>query len=369
MKRRIFGLLALLLLGMAQTALAFDLSPYRVDADQAYPLSASEIVTVTTDEAVHRVRILRDGEVQREIVLENENDVICPFRLGEGRLMLRANRYAGRGEGSYFRIDYDGSLGPRVPIGGSLWGLCGGGEYLYGTRYVGERREMVIADTRGREIVRRRIARREDRSAGLAACVADSASSFLTAVHYENITGSDQELLLERISASGKVLWQTMLSGNCRYSTICLIGDGEGGAFLLADDADDYKRAWITRLDAAGNVLWSKRLTAKGLVFGYYSGYWDEEADRLVLNAYAVAKSKGIYDVVQLTVSEEGEILSVSAKDFSSRKDYAFAVLATEDGAVFVRSDTRQTNAAGGNLVLVPVADLPDAAPPMFTLE
>ncbi len=87
----------------------------------------------------------------------------------------------------------------------------------------------------------------------------------------------------------------------------------------------------------------------------------------MVLDAHAVSKSKGINDVVHLTVSEAGEILSVSAKDFPERRHYGFFISVTEDRAVFVRLDT--LDPSGGDFVFLPAAALPDATPPVFTLK
>lgn len=370
MKRLVFVLWMLLLLGAARTALGFDLSRYRMDVDRVVPVSANEIVTVTTDATAHHVRLLRDGEVVREATLKNENNQIAPLVLDGGRVVLAANeRLAYRKSKEYYRVWYESGPGPEISWDSAAWGPWACGNALYDSRSTKAGRELVILDLSGRKLVSRRIAGREDRFARLEACVADTDSTYLTAVHYENNTGTEQEMLLERISARGRVIWQTLLKEKCQYGTNCLIGDGKGGAFLLAQDVESYKRTRVMRLDATGKLLWSKLLTAKGLIFGRYSGYWDEAADCLVINASTVSKSKGVYDVVRLTVSGEGEILSVAAKDFSARRDYAFSVCVTEDGTVYVGSDTRMIDSPGGNLVFLPAAVLPDAAPPAFTLE
>lgn len=371
MKRTIFGVALLILLCAAQTALGLEFSPYRVDADQVYPMSRNEIVTVVSDGETHVVRILRDGEVVREAELKNENNKVTPLILADEQVVLLARRYLQYIEGKeYFRLWYSSGLAPEVALSDGMSVIKAAGQYLYGFPRGDEGRSIVVLDTQGQAVFRRPVAQREGRLGWLGACVADSDSTFLTAVHDENIDGSKQEMLLERVSAQGKVLWQTRLTEDCRYSTNCLIADGRGGAFLLANDADDYKRAWIMRLSAAGELLWSKRLTAEGLIFGDYSGYWDEGAGELVINAHAISKSKGIFDVVRLGISADGDILSVAAKDFSARNDYSSSyVLVAQDGTVFVRSDTREEGAAGGDLVLVPAADLPDAVAPSFTLR
>lgn len=370
MKRLVCLLCTLLLLGAAHTALGFDLSPYRMDADRAVPVSTSEIVTVTSDETAHHVRLLRDGEVVREATLKNENNRIAPLVLEGGRVVLVANEHlAYTDSNEYYRVWYEGGPGPEIPWDSATWGPWACGNALYDLERAQSGSELVILDLSGRELARRRIAGREDRFARLEACVADTDSTYLTAVQYENNAGTEHEVLLERISARGKVIWQTMLEEECRYSTSCLTGDGKGGAYLLAQDAADYKRARLMRLDATGRLLWSKLLTAEGLIFGNYSGYWDEETDCLVLYAYAISKSKGVNDLVRLTISGEGEILSVSAKDFPERKHVGFSVSVTEDRAVFVGLDTRDIDPSGGAFVFLPASVLPDVTPPVFTLE
>lgn len=82
--------------------------------------------------------------------------------------------------------------------------------------------------------------------------VSDGAGGAIVACRF---TQSDKGILIQKISASGDILWQEngMLVVNSGVSAFCLSSDREGGA-LVTWGIDD--RAYIQKIDAAGNPLW-----------------------------------------------------------------------------------------------------------------
>lgn len=275
MKRIGTLLLACILVSMSACALAFDLSPYVIDAN--------EMLLEYGVKRNHTASVERSGDKQELIVFD-----------GEGKLVCR------RSMGTY--IGYDVAISADHPQGGYLIALV---------KHPG----------------------------GYA----------------------DEMMTLMRLDEDGNVLWDSAIPKGFSWNWDILCDDGNGGAFFVFADPDDYKLAQVWHWDAQGNLLWNRVIEAQGLVFGGFTGRFDAEKDRLVVAGHAVSKTNGIYDVLTLEIDRNGNMEAAQRKDFSCRPDYGFTVLMDESGRFFAHSRAGYLNTSGTPRVLVPVDDLPGA--------
>ena len=172
---------------------------------------------------------------------------------------------------------------------------------------------------------------------------------------------ADKVMQLRRIDEKGNMLWDCSIPKGFSYNWDILCDDGQGGVFFAFADPDNYKLAQVWHWDVQGNVLWNKVIEAEDLIFDRFSGRFDAQKDRLVIGGHVGSKSRGIYDVVVLEIDREGNMETVSSKDFSCRPDYSFDVLMDEDGVFFAHSRADYLDTNGTPRVLVPIDALPDA--------
>jgi len=168
-------------------------------------------------------------------------------------------------------------------------------------------------------------------------------------------------MCIRRIDENGKLLWEGAVPKGFSYNWDILCDDGQGGAFFVFADPDNYKLAQVWHWDAQGNLLWNKVIEAQGLIFSGFSGRFDGNKDRLVIGGHAVSRSRGIYDVLVLEIDREGDMRVAQRKDFSCRPDYGFDVLMDDGGAFYAHSYAEYLDTKGTPRVLVPVDILPDA--------
>lgn len=172
---------------------------------------------------------------------------------------------------------------------------------------------------------------------------------------------ADETMTLCRLDESGRILWDSAIPKGFSWNWDVLCDDGQGGAYFVFADPEDYKLAQVWHWDAQGNFLWNRVIEAEGMIFSGFTGRFSAERDRLVVAGHAVSKSKGVYDVLVLEIDREGNMQVVQRKDFSSRPDYGFDVLMDQTGAFYAHSRAGYLNTSGTPRILVPVDALPDA--------
>ena len=148
-----------------------------------------------------------------------------------------------------------------------------------------------------------------------------------------------------------------------------IVAFGEGGAFVLFPDWDNYKVAQVFRLSPEGKVTFRGVLEAQNLICYPDAGRIDRESGSLILTGCVISKSRGVYDVIQLAITKDGEITWLRAWDFSARPDYSFRVQQTSDGALLAVSDRNYLDTGNTPLVAVPVDALLEIEAPVLTLR
>lgn len=275
MKRMGLFLLAWILVSVSSCALAFDLSPYEINAN--------EMLLEYDVKRSHTASVERSGGKQELIVFDGEGKLVCSRSMGTNS-------------------GYEVAASADHPQGGYL---------------------LVLVRHPG----------------GYA----------------------DETMSLWRMDGDGNILWDSAIPKGFSWNWDVLCDDGQGGAFFVFANPQNYKLAQVWHWDAQGNLLWNKVIEAKGLIFSSFTGRFDAEKDRLVVAGHAVSKSKGIYDALTLHIDRDGALEVAQRKDFSCRPDYGFSVLMDENGRFYAHSRAGYLNTSGTTRVLVPLCDLPDA--------
>lgn len=372
MKKIVMLLIAFTLCCISSCSLAqFDLTPYMYEENSVIPLNRNTQLILISDSTAHRVRLEQNGTVIREVTMEKKGDRLNVVLGEEGNigLITRPELASGQAQQLYYRWNEDNSLSAPVKLSDNAGYLYACGDGFYGAQRTGDAREIFVCDADGSVLFSRVYASEGDERVGPMDCIRDTDGSYLLAVSKEVLTSKEDTMLVERIDADGNLIWQTEFPGSYNYYACVLSGDGAGGAFLVKTDDDNYKLAQIYRIDAQGKLLWIKRLEAEGLILHAFCGGYDEAEGGLVIEGNVVSKSKGVYKVIRLVISGDGQIVHASARDFSCRPDYSFIVERAVDGSVFVHSDANYLDTKNTKQVLVPADALPEADVPVLTLE
>jgi len=373
MKRKIALLLVMLAMCCAYShALAeFDLTPYMYEENTVIPFNRNTQLILTSDNTAHRVRLEQNGAVIQEVTMEKNGNRLNVVLGEEGNigLITRPDLAGGQAKQLYYCWNENNMLSEPVKLSDSAGFLYACGNGFYGADRKENLMEVFVRNDEGREVFSRAYMCGVDIYISPMECIRNADGTYLLAVCKEHLDTNEQAILVERISADGMVIWQTEFPGRYGHDGCVLSDDGYGGAYLTKTDDDNYKLEQVYRIGTDGRMLWTKRLEAEGLVLHAFCGAYDETADGLVIDGSVVSKSKGVYKVIRLEVSGNGQIVSASAKDFSSRPDYGFKVLRAVDGSVFAESGTNYLDTKNTKHVLVPVDMLPEASVPVLTLE
>lgn len=223
----------------------------------------------------------------------------------------------------------------------------------------GDKQELIVFDSEGKLVCRRSMGNNSGYDVAISA---DHPQDGYLIVLVKHPAGyADEIMMLMRLDADGNALWDSVIPKGFSWNWDILCDDGNGGAFFVFADLDDYKQAQVWHWDAQGNLLWNKVIEAEGLIFSGFTGRFDAEKDRLVVAGHAVSKANGVYDVLTLEIDRDGNMEVTQHKDFSCRPDYGFTVLMDESGRFFAHSRAGYLNTSGTPRVLVPIDDLPDA--------
>lgn len=169
------------------------------------------------------------------------------------------------------------------------------------------------------------------------------------------------QFLAARIGKDGQLRWQNVADYDALNSTVAL-PDGAGGAWLGTqaadgDEYDPYAGTRLTHINVHGEAEWMKTLKTGREILLVQSAVSHPESGCVTLYCSLVAKSKGIYTALAVTLDPDGQVLDTQARDFSMRGDTDFAYRIDENGVPWVFS--RSGMHYGGKGVLVPFDALP----------
>lgn len=176
------------------------------------------------------------------------------------------------------------------------------------------------------------------------------------------------QFLAARIGRDGQLRWQNMADYDALNSTVAL-PDGAGGAWLgtQVTNEDPYAGTRLTHVSAQGEVEFPRILKTGKEILLVQSAISHPDRGCVTLYCSLVAKSKGVYTALAVTLDPAGNILDTQARDFSMREDTAFGYRIDAAGMPYVYSCSGMHD--GGKGVLVPFDDLPQLSAPSLTFQ
>lgn len=180
------------------------------------------------------------------------------------------------------------------------------------------------------------------------------------------------QFLTARIGKDGQLLWQQMITPDPVGGVSFALPDGAGGAWLCgqvvsADAYDPYAGSHLTHVNAQGETEFTRILRTGKEILAVQSAVSHPERGCVTLYCSLVAKSKGVYTALAVTVDPAGNILDTQARDFSMREDTDFFYRIDKDGTPWIFS--QQNMHYGGKGVLVPFNALPPLPPPALHFQ
>ena len=147
----------------------------------------------------------------------------------------------------------------------------------------------------------------------------------------------------------GAVLWQREYQ-----NYVGMKCPGDGYLYILKLEGEgDYKAIQIERLDAEGNAVMSRTLSADRLVLSCGMTVHPENG-RLMLFGKGVAASRNQYNVYVMELDQDMREISVDVRRFCYKKDYSFSVCPMPDGSVSLFSNGSGDEQQEGVPVMVP---------------
>ena len=372
MKKTAMILLLSVLLAQSPAAWAQSAAPDAFEPDSALAVADGRMILIRETETATLLRMDGDGRTLARCQLENDGSLYTPFVFADGRTGFLVERNPNTGDPSH-AFCYWGAgdtAGAPIALGEGLSRVqtCGNG--FAAVQKTDDAQSLVVYDDLGRLVLRHAL--RTERRANLVSCVQDADGGYLAAISYTPLEGAaydDPWLTVLRLSPQGREVFATELAQRCGLYRFVLTGDGEGGAFVLFPDWDNYKVTQTYHLSPEGKVTFRGVLEAQNLICYPDAGRIDRESGSLILTGCVISKSRGVYDVIQLAITKDGEITWLRAWDFSARPDYSFRVQQTSDGALLAVSDRNYLDTENTPLVAVPVDALLEIEAPVLTLR
>lgn len=368
MKKRVFMVLAVCLLCIASSAFAaFDLKPYMYTDDAVYPVDAETILVINRSEDSHDIELRRAGTVTCSVSVPRQDDYLSPFTRDDGRIGFIVGPEFGYipVDRRFFLMDRDGTLTQAYDLDDDMryLGSCGNG--FAGLKGTDNGKKLVVMDEYGKTLFSRMYTALEEEVLGLFDCVQDSDGTYFAAISGEVMpVNGAQRIILTHFDAQGNVLWESEFAAKYGFDASVLAGDGEGGMYLVKTDDENYKILQAYYFDSEGSMQWMKKIEAEGLILDAIFGEVDSESGNLIIDGTVISKSKGVYKPVKYELSKQGEIVSVKAKDFSSRPDYSFNLNRAQDGSIFAKSAANYLGTKNTKLIVAPVDALPETSAP-----
>ena len=370
MKRMAVLLMALALCSVSSALAAFDLKPYLYADEAVYPVDAETMLVINRGEDAHEIELRSGGSVTCSVSIPRQDDFLSPFTRSDGRIGFIIMPEFGYidVDRRFFLMDRTGAMTKTYDLNDDVRYLDPCADGFSGLIRTEDGQRLVVMDEIGQTLFTRDYAALEEERLGMLGCVRDSDGTYFAAVSGEVMpTDGARRIILTHLDARGNVLWETEFEAKYSYDAAVLAGDGRGGAYLVKTDDENYKLLQAYRFDEEGSMLWAKRIEAQGLILSAIVGSVDPKSGNLIVDGNAISKSKGVYKPVKYTISGQGEILSVEARDFSSRPDYGFNLYRAQDGAIFAMSRANYPGSKKNTkLAAVPVDALPETGAPVI---
>ena len=239
------AVILLLAMLLAPAALAQD-APDAFEPDSALAVSDGRMILTGKTETATLLRLEEDGVTMARCRLEEDGSVYTPFAFADGRtgFLVERNPYTGDSSHAFCYWGAGDAAGAPIALSGNLRDAktCGNG--FAAIQAADDAQALVIYDDLGRLVLRHAL--RTERRANLVRCVQDADGGYLAAISYSPLEGSaygDPWLTVLRLSPQGREVFSTELGQRCGLAHFVLTGDGEGGAFVLFPDWDNYKVA------------------------------------------------------------------------------------------------------------------------------
>ena len=368
MKKRVFMVLAVCLLCIASSAFAaFDLKPYMYTDETVYPIDAQTILAVNKRENSHDIKLRSNGKVVFSVSIPREDDFLSPFVRDDGQIGFIVGPEFGYipVDRRFFLMDRDGTLTQVYDLDDDMryLGTCGNG--FSGLKGTDNGKKLVVMDEYGKTLFSRVYTALEEEVLGLFDCVQDSDGTYFAAISGEVMpVNGAQRIILTHFDVQGNMLWESEFAAKYGFDASVLAGDGEGGVYLVKTDDENYKILQAYYFDSEGSMQWMKKIEAEGLILDAIFGEVDSKSGNLIIDGTVISKSKGVYKPVKYELSKQGEIVSVKAKDFSSRPDYSFNLNRAQDGSIFAKSAANYLGTKNTKLIVAPVDALPETSAP-----
>ncbi len=159
---------------------------------------------------------------------------------------------------------------------------------------------------------------------------------------------SDEMQILPQQTFEGKVLYSKTFGGSQNETAGGATATPDGGIIMvsttLSNDGDvnashPDSEIWVTRLDASGNIMWSKTVGGTRDDYGYsITATLD---GNYVIAGYSassdgdVPSNRGMHDFFVAKMTGSGNLMWTNTYGFSSH-DHAHKIIATKDGGFFV---------------------------------
>lgn len=180
------------------------------------------------------------------------------------------------------------------------------------------------------------------------------------------------QFLAARIGKDGQLRWQHMMAPEPVGGVSFALPDGAGGAWLCgqvvdAENYDPYAGTHLTHVNAQGETEFTRILRTGKEILAVQSAVSHPDRGCVTLYGSLVAKSRGVYTALAVTLDPAGNILETQARDFSMREDTEFGYRIDQTSSPWVFS--QHSMHYGGKGVLVPFDALPACTSPVLTFQ
>lgn len=352
-------------------ASATDLNLHEYDANSIIPVSGNKILAFRQTDEIERISVYQNSLPILITDLPVGDEKKIPFSMNDGRMGfidvdLQTMSF------SFFYYREDGSMSTKVLLGERLFNIGCSGNGFYGLQIIDKGFDLIIFSDEGVEAFRQKFSKCE--SAVVGNCMALDDGTYLVSLRIAD-QNWEERVVVERLDSKGNIIWQMNLPGQIDYSNIVLASNEAGGVYLAAhpdtngEEVQIYKEVRIWYIGIDGSIEWERRFFVDGLIVHPRNGYYDLEQHAFLLYMTGVAKSKGIYDVISISIDENGEMKNITSRDFSIRADYNFGIKKSPDHKFYAFSNIIDLEAEKKPLVLMPVEALPSSTIPVFSFN
>jgi hypothetical protein len=163
----------------------------------------------------------------------------------------------------------------------------------------------------------------------------------------------DWDVFIVKLDANGNLLWSKTIGGNDSDEAYSIIETKDGGLAIagetnsFGDGKDDF---FIVKLDANGNLLWSK--TIGGEYFDYAKSIIETKDGGLAIAGRTKSFGAFSYDVFIVKLDVNGNLLW-SKTIGGNKEDWANSIIETKDGGLAIAGETSSFGAGFNDVFIV----------------